>query len=1272
MKHSKSMRSILLSSALLFSSLTLLAGYPGVGRVAAADQAVSESAKEDPAIFESATNFDSNLSGWHLKGKGKLEETELGLLLSSEPRENVMAISETKADNFIYEADVMVKDSEADATLIFRSNEDGWSSYMLQIVPNAGLIRLRDANGAGKLKEERQVTLAEGEIYHLKVKAEGTHIKVYWGDRYQPIMDVHDGAYSSGFLGLNVWDGSALFQNVKVSELKGNLGAAVYSRGAWQPDLLGERGTGTGAVQTRALRIYREQQQDLVLEGNLSFGTEQAEGALLFRANESGTEGYEVALQKDGSEVRAQLRKADGTVIKTSGRTYLSQPSSRHHLEIRAVGSGIQVYVDGYAEAAIEASDNSYAGGHAGFSASAGTSYFQDVYLTAASDYYSEKYRPAYHYSPARGSASDPNGLVFYEGEYHLFHQDGGTWAHAVSSDLVHWKPLPIALPWNDHGHVWSGSAVADLNNDSGLFTNSGGKGLVAYYTSFNPDGPNGNQRIGLAYSTDNGRTWEYSKEHPIVIENPGKQGEDPGGWDFRDPKVVRDEERNCWVMVVSGGDHIRFFTSSNLIDWTLTDNFGYGDYVRGGVWECPDLFQLKVDGKGETKWVLMISTGANPNTQGSAAEYFLGELTPEGKFINDNPAGKVLTTDYGKEFYASMSFSNLPDHRRVMLAWMTNWDYPFAFPTQGWKGELTVPREVTLKRSDEGIVLAQAPVEELKSLRSELYSVANKVVNPNGTNLLKGLSSGAYEIEAEIEVPGSSKATEFGFHVREGAGKKTVVGYKVAEEKIYVDRSASGVTDFSGLFSTLHEAPMQPRNGTVKLHIFVDESSVEVFGNDGSVVFSEVIFPDHAGREMSFYVNGGKVNVASMKVHALDNIWNEAADSSAKIMMDTGDREMGRGDELTLYASVANGKGNGAEPLKWKTSDSSVVKILSSDKTKTVIQAADKGEAVITASSPNGKTSANVLVKVFDGKFHTNLTGWSPDVSSSKWVSAEQGIRGGYESDAAYMARETAGDFIYEADMTLAETGGAGSILFRASPDGRNGYYFNIDPNMKAFRLFYKADGGVAERQVLAKVPTFVQPGKTYRVKIEAEGPKIRVTVDGEEIMDLTDGTFAEGHFGIHVFGGQAYFQNVNASRMQAAKLQKASFVNVGTGKSLYASKSQNGEPVTVMDAGVGETDHRTWILMPTGDEQGSYSIRTPGGKALDLDSGQNKIQLYNYLGFNNQRWLINKNADGTVNITSVHHHKALEVSEDGARLLLNDPEPDFDRQKWRMEEIK
>ena len=244
-----------------------------------------------------------------------------------------------------------------------------------------------------------------------------------------------------------------------------------------------------------------------------------------------------------------------------------------------------------------------------------GTAYFQDVYVTPMEEYYTEEYRPQYHYSPIRGSASDPNGLVYFEG---------------VSSLPSGWRPVGAC------GQPGSGALepAADRtalerprtclvgfrrSRYNERFRSVRGfwrQGLIAYYTSFNPDRPGGNQKIGLAYSTDHGRTWTYSKERPILIENPGKQGEDPGGWDFRDPKVVRDEANNRWIMVVSGGDHIRFYSSDNLVDWTLTDRFGYGEYIRGGVWECPDLFQLAVDGSGQRKWVLMISSGANPNTK--------------------------------------------------------------------------------------------------------------------------------------------------------------------------------------------------------------------------------------------------------------------------------------------------------------------------------------------------------------------------------------------------------------------------------------------------------------------------------------------------------------------------------------------------------------------------------------------------------------------------------------------------------------------------------
>lgn len=885
---------LLMATGLALTSMGVFTSNPATGWAVFADQEASKQAKEELSIFENATKSNTNLTGWQVKGKGLLEYTSEGILLTSQPKENVTAISETVSDDFIYEADVMIRDTKAVATLLFRSNEDGFSSYILQIIPDTGLIRLRDArNGDGKLKEERKVSVEAGQIYHLKVKAVGSSLKVYWGNQYKPLIDVQDITYRSGKLGLHVWDGSALFSNIVVSDLKGNLGTVVASKGKWQPDISGKRGT--IAHESKAQQIYNKQAADIVYEGNITLLPDSV-AALAFRSSADGADGYEATLTKEGDQVRVSLTNTKGTVIASSLRTYPSQMGAKHHVEIKAKGNQIQVFLDGYTTAAIDVKDSTYTNGNTGIVVKQGTAYFQDTYVTESSQYYNEIYRPQYHYTPIRGSASDPNGLVYFEGEYHLFHQDGGTWAHAVSKDLLNWKRLPIALPWNDHGHVWSGSAVADMTNASGLFGDSGGKGLIAYYTSFNPDGPNGNQRIGLAYSKDQGRTWEYSKDRPFVIENPGKSGEDPGGWDFRDPKAIYDDENNRWVMVVSGGDNIRFYTSTNLLDWSLTDNWGYGDYVRGGVWECPDLFQLPVDGTSQKKWVMMISTGANPKTGGSDAEYFIGHLTADGKFVNDNPAGKVLRTDFGKEFYASMSFANMPDHRRVMMAWMTNWDYPFAFPTTNWKGELTIPREVSLVTTEDGIRMAQSPIKELESLRKPLYSASNKGVSPSSGNLLKGIISGAYEIEAEIEIPEASTVTEFGFNLREGANQKTVVGYTASESKMFVDRTASGVTDFSSLFNKKHEAPMQMENNRVKMRILVDESSVEAFGNGGKVVFSDVIFPNPASRAMSFYVKGGNVNVVSLKVHQLQSVWNEDINSKAQIKMDTRVRELGIG----------------------------------------------------------------------------------------------------------------------------------------------------------------------------------------------------------------------------------------------------------------------------------------------------------------------------------------------------------------------------------------
>lgn len=1199
---------------------------------------------------------NTNLRNWGVAGTGELKDTVQGIQLTSKENEQAAAFSDTAADDFTYEADIKIAEKKTKAGLIFRASTTDKQGYMIQIDQEEGRLQLYDRQDLDKPLEEVEIEMEAGEIYHLKVKVVNQKLQVYWNNQYNEILVTEIENDASGVLGLHVEDGTGYFENVYVSDFAHNLGEITTTEGQWQPDIQGLKAAGEGK------QIFDTQEDDFVLEGDISFAEEEGSAGFTFLTDQEAAAGYQVILVKQDDQAEMQLQLLDGTVLARSDHSYSSVSGARHHMELIVKDNQVTAYLDGYREPAIEYTDDQYQEGQIGLVNLSGAAYFENVYTVPTDKYFKENYRPNYHYTPARGLASDPNGLVYFEGEYHLFHQDGGTWSHAVSEDLIHWKHLPTALPWNEHGHVWSGSAVVDEDNASGLFSDTDGKGLVAYYTSFNPDQENGNQRIGLAYSHDKGRTWEYSEEHPIVIDNPGKTEDDPGSWDFRDPKVVRDEENNRWIMAVSGGDHIRFFTSENLIDWEHTDSFGYEDYVRGGVWECPDLFELPIEGTDETKWVLMISTGANPNTEGSDAEYFIGDLTEEGTFINDNEAGDVLKTDFGKEFYASMSFADMPDDRRITLAWMTNWDYPFDFPTEEWKGQLTIPRELRLIDTEQGIRLAQSPIEELTPISETIFEASNQQVSEeDAEKLLEKVDGESYQIEAEIEIPSDSDASEFGFRVRQGAEEKSVIGYRPADEQIFVDRSESGQTDFSNQFSTRHEADLSLDGQRVKLNIFVDNGSIEVFANDGRVVFSDVIFPDAASRGMSFYTENGPVEIISLKVNQLEDIWDRHNEDEAEIVMDTSKREMNIGDTLSLQAALKNGAGSG--DLTWSVSDTDVVHIITSDNQQAELEAVGDGEAVITVSAPDEKVSKTLEIQVHDGEFHTNLTGWQSDIETVKWLKTEAGIRGSHSGDANYMAEDTGGNFIYEADMTLSPDGGAGAIVFRANEDGSSGYYFNLDPNMKAFRLFYKVNGQLEEHMVISNVPAFIEPGKTYAIKIEANGPHIRIDVDGENIINLRDGTFAQGHFGLNVFDGKATYQNVEINQVSDADLAQTAFMNVETGQSLYAANLQNEEPVVL------EEEQMMWFLFPTGDEQGSYSIRTEHSQAFDLDTNQQKIQLYDYLGYDNQRWLIEQLDNEAVVIRSLHNGQVLTVTEDG-KLTLTDlqEEKASSNQQWQV----
>jgi fructan beta-fructosidase len=462
---------------------------------------------------------------------------------------------------------------------------------------------------------------------------------------------------------------------------------------------------------------------------------------------------------------------------------------------------------------------------------------------------YNEQWRPQYHFTPPTGWMNDPNGLVYYQGEYHLFYQYypaalhwGPThWGHAVSTDLVHWTHLPIALYPDEKGYIFSGSAVVDEHNTSGFFP--GGSGLVAIFTYDN----NGLESQAIAYSSDRGRTWTKYSGNP-VIPNTGAR-------DFRDPKVFWHAPTHRWVMVVAGGE-VNFYSSADLKQWR------HESTLDGVFTECPDLMSVPVQGTNRSMWVLSLG----------GTRYYVGEFDGH-RFVPRTEARRV---DWGQDFYAAQSWNNVPDGRRIWIGWMSNWAYAQITPTTPWRSAMTVPRELTLVPTTEGIVLTQRPVRELARLRTPGAPPLTDMTVRAGTKeaVAEQVNVGdSYEVDARVDI---GNATDFGVRLRMGpGGQQTVVGYDVRQASLYLDRRNSGVTSFHPDFATRSEAPLSPVDRRwITVRILVDRSSVEVFANDGRAVLTDQIFPNEPSGEISFYVTSGTVTLKSLAVYQLASIW--------------------------------------------------------------------------------------------------------------------------------------------------------------------------------------------------------------------------------------------------------------------------------------------------------------------------------------------------------------------------------------------------------------
>lgn len=469
---------------------------------------------------------------------------------------------------------------------------------------------------------------------------------------------------------------------------------------------------------------------------------------------------------------------------------------------------------------------------------------------------YDETYRPQFHFSPEYGWMNDPNGLVYLDGEYHLFYQYNpyGTkwgnmhWGHAVSTDLTSWTYLPVAIAPDTLGDIFSGSAVVDVNNTAGFGKNA----IVAVYTA------NGKkQQQCIAYSTDKGRTFIKYSGNP-VIPNPGIA-------DFRDPKVSWNDVAKQWVMSLATKQTVTFYGSTDLKNWTRLSEFGQGIGSHAGVWECPDLFPLDIAGK--TKWVLLVSINPGSPNGGSATQYFIGDF--DGKTFYPDNLPYPLWVDYGRDNYAGVTWSNIPqaDGRRIFIGWMSNWDYANDVPSKIFRSSNTIARNLFLKNNGNHLVLASYPVKEIDLLRDKTNSFPDIQTNNKAAveELIKN-NAGSYEITFEID---PMKSENFGFCLKNNKNEKLSYHFNLKAGIVRLDRQKSGLTDFNDKFSLGMGAPMVTKN-IYKIRLLVDKASAELFINEGNITMTSLFFPTETMNRLEFFTENTSIKITNIHSYVI------------------------------------------------------------------------------------------------------------------------------------------------------------------------------------------------------------------------------------------------------------------------------------------------------------------------------------------------------------------------------------------------------------------
>lgn len=471
-----------------------------------------------------------------------------------------------------------------------------------------------------------------------------------------------------------------------------------------------------------------------------------------------------------------------------------------------------------------------------------------------------EKFRPVYHHTPAYGWMNDPNGMFYKDGVYHLYFQynpygsvwGNMHWGYSTSTDLMHWKFEGCAIVPDAWGAIFSGSCVVDHENTAGF----GKEAVVAFYTSAKASPWGDVQSQSMAYSLDNGKTFVKYEGNPILTSSEK---------DFRDPKVFWYAPGKHWVMMLAVGQHMEIYSSVNLKEWKKESEFGAMQGAHGGVWECPDLVEIPVEGTREKKWVLICNLNPGGPFGGSAAQYFVGSFDGK-KFVNESPT-QTKWMDWGKDNYATVTWNNAPDGRCIALGWMSNWQYANNVPTRQYRSANTLARDLTLYREGQELYLKSTPSVEVKKARGKKVSIPSFRVSEKHeiVNLFED-NQGAYEVEILIQNAGASKIA---FCLLNDKGEKVSMYYDLNRKQFVMDRSESGTVDFSKDFPAVTVAPANV-DKELTLRLFVDRSSIEAFGEDGKFVMTNLVFPSQPYVKMCFEADKNGYAVKTLNVYKL------------------------------------------------------------------------------------------------------------------------------------------------------------------------------------------------------------------------------------------------------------------------------------------------------------------------------------------------------------------------------------------------------------------